>query len=309
MKKFLKKIYHISLDQWFLVGYLVVISALIFFKYYRVSIDIVFVIFLAATIFSGRTKQYVKDWLPFVILFLSYELMRGIADNLNERVHIESLIMADRTLFGGIVPTIWLQEWLYKGTLGFIEYLAIFFYTSHFYLSFIAAFIMWLIRPALFRIFAKGFILLTFAGFLTYILYPAMPPWLANEQGYLPGVHRILVEDAKDYSEIGDKEPLVMFFAVINSGPNKVAAMPSLHCAWPFFTFLFLIYFLGWRWWPAIILPVGVWLSVIYLGEHYVIDVLMGIIYAAVAFGLTKKYFALSIYNSRHNDIALGYEK
>jgi membrane-associated phospholipid phosphatase len=35
---------------------------------------------------------------------------------------------------------------------------------------------------------------------------------------------------------------------------------------------------------PILIFPVGVWFSAVYLGEHYVIDILGGILYAVAAF-------------------------
>jgi membrane-associated phospholipid phosphatase len=36
-------------------------------------------------------------------------------------------------------------------------------------------------------------------------------------------------------------------------------------------------------------LPVGTWFSAIYLGEHYVVDVLAGIAYATTAFLVVEK--------------------
>jgi membrane-associated phospholipid phosphatase len=46
-----------------------------------------------------------------------------------------------------------------------------------------------------------------------------------------------------------------------------------------------------WKWkgLPVIIIPVGTWFSAVYLGEHYFIDVVGGIIYATVAFFAVDK--------------------
>jgi membrane-associated phospholipid phosphatase len=38
--------------------------------------------------------------------------------------------------------------------------------------------------------------------------------------------------------------------------------------------------------------PVGVWFSAVYLGEHYVVDVIGGIAYATIAFILAEKIIA-----------------
>ena len=40
-------------------------------------------------------------------------------------------------------------------------------------------------------------------------------------------------------------------------------------------------------------IPVGTWFSVVYLGEHYVVDVLGGIAYAVVAFVAVEKILPL----------------
>ena len=63
-----------------------------------------------------------------------------------------------------------------------------------------------------------------------------------------------------------------------------MAAMPSIHAAYPFLGFLFGFRLLGWRALPLLIYSACVWLSVVYLGEHYVVDVIGGIILAGAAF-------------------------
>jgi membrane-associated phospholipid phosphatase len=40
------------------------------------------------------------------------------------------------------------------------------------------------------------------------------------------------------------------------------------------------------------VLPVGIWFSAVYLGEHYVIDVIGGIAYATCAYLATEKLFS-----------------
>ena len=63
---------------------------------------------------------------------------------------------------------------------------------------------------------------------------------------------------------------------------NQVAAMP-LHSAYPWLAFLALRSFNKKVGYTFLIYPVLVWISVVYLGEHYVIDVIAGIIYASIA--------------------------
>ncbi len=66
--------------------------------------------------------------------------------------------------------------------------------------------------------------------------------------------------------------------------PNPVAAMPSLHAAYPWFVLLFAVKFYGWRGGTFLVYNAMVWFSVIYLGHHWVIDILAGIVLATVCF-------------------------
>jgi membrane-associated phospholipid phosphatase len=65
---------------------------------------------------------------------------------------------------------------------------------------------------------------------------------------------------------------------------NKVAAVPSLHAA----TALLIAMFFWsrtkrWRWLLALY-PVAMAASLVYLGEHYVSDILLGWLYAVIVF-------------------------
>ncbi|TDB79144.1 inositol phosphorylceramide synthase, partial [Micromonospora fluostatini] len=61
--------------------------------------------------------RFGRDWAPVVILLVIYNLSRGFADN-GAIPHAYELIVADRVMFGwltgGDVPTVWLQQHLYK---------------------------------------------------------------------------------------------------------------------------------------------------------------------------------------------------
>jgi membrane-associated phospholipid phosphatase len=43
-------------------------------------------------------------------------------------------------------------------------------------------------------------------------------------------------------------------------------------------------------WWIWIY-PISIWIGVVYLGEHYVIDVIIGVIYAVLAYLLAYYFF------------------
>ena len=118
---------------------------------------------------------------------------------------------------------------------------------------------------------------MSFAAFIFYLLIPVEPPWLA-----LPSVVKIIDHTLPSYTDIpGIPVPATVYHWV---NPNKVAAMPSLHAAYPLLGFLFGLRLWGRRAWPILLYTVCVWVSIVYLGEHYVVDVIGGAIFALGAF-------------------------
>ena len=61
---------------------------------------------------SGRFLRFLRDWVPFIALFLGYEAVRGIAPRSGIPVHYGYVIRVDRALFGGTDPSQWLQAQL-----------------------------------------------------------------------------------------------------------------------------------------------------------------------------------------------------
>src|SRR5207247_9644011 len=73
-------------------------------------------------------------------------------------------------------------------------------------------------------------------------------------------------------------------YAIYDINPNEVAAFPSLHAAFPFLAFLFARRTFGRVGWLMLAYSACVWFSIVYLGEHYVVDILGGLAYAAAAY-------------------------
>jgi membrane-associated phospholipid phosphatase len=110
---------------------------------------------------------------------------------------------------------------------------------------------------------------------------------MASDLGMISPIHRIS-------SDIWGAMGVTNFSEVYaNLSPNAVAAVPSLHSAYPMLFFMFFVKLFGWRkvWWAAIY-PISMWIGVTYLGEHYVIDAILGAAYAVVAYVLTMGFFA-----------------
>jgi hypothetical protein len=113
------------------------------------------------------------------------------------------------------------------------------------------------------------------------LVFPAAPPWLATQNGYLGELSRVLGQTINFLPERVDVPSL---YNQLN--PNPVAAIPSLHAAYPLLVLLFALRFFGRRALVAGVYVLAVWLALIYLGEHYAIDVFLGAVYAGAAFVL-----------------------
>ena len=243
----------------------------------QVAIFLLLFAFLAA-----RGLSFLRDWSPFILLLLGYMALTGIGNGLAQHAHIQFPIDIDRRLFFGALPTTFLQARLWDpNRVHWYDYGASILYAMHFVLPLVAAFALWMWRRREYWRFAVSYLLLVYSGFVTYILYPMAPPWWAAEQGRIPEVNDILGN--VQYGALAN--PIVLATRYFH--PNPVAAMPSIHAAAPVLVWLVL-----WRTWPkwgwaTVVYRLGVAFSVVYLGQHYVIDVLAGWGYALAAFALT----------------------
>lgn len=218
-------------------------------------------------------RRFIKDWVPFIALFLAYEAMRGFADNILGIVHVTELISAELQIFGTI-PTLVLQQF-YRNLI--LDYLGAFFYSLHFIIPTLFGFILWRRSPENYRKYTFAFLLCSYSTLITVLAYPSAPPWFGVK------AERILFQIDR---EIG--VPIyATLFVLIN--PNPFAAFPSLHATYPWLISLYAIKMKRIKALPILIIPVGVWFSAVYLGEHYIIDLMAGVAYSTAAFFLVEK--------------------
>lgn len=250
------------------------------------SPDQFFVFVLFGTFLIGRAKMFIQDWGPFLILYSCYEFFRGLVPFISNNVHIFPMINADKFIFG-FIPTVRLQNLLYNPEhLAWYDYVSVTLYICHFVTPMIVGFYFWYRDRAFFKKYTFGILAVSYAAFITFILFPAMPPWMASNSGYIPQIKEVTgVVMSHFFKTTVNLPSLYNLF-----GGDPVAAMPSLHAAFPTIIFLFI-----YKWnkkWGLLFFPyvIGVWFAVIYLGEHYFVDVLAGAFYALVIY-LLVDYF------------------
>lgn len=241
------------------------------------SIELLIAFSIAIFIWRAKNRSLLFDLLPLFILLLTFQSLRGFVDNLTPaRIHILDLIAYEKAIFNGIIPAAFFQKLFYDQSYTHVlsEILNLF-YMSHFLVPVIAAIIIWYQKKEHYWFFIIGLIALTYAAFITYIIYPAAPPWWATKYGYLT--------DQPVYLANYFKYPTLVEFA----GPNQVAAMPSLHMAYPCYICMYLMSIWGKKVFWMVLLPIGVGISTLYLGHHYVIDLIAGYIFASTIFLIT----------------------
>ncbi|HXO81238.1 MAG TPA: phosphatase PAP2 family protein [Mycobacterium sp.] len=275
---------------------------------------------IAASIGRGhKVVTVLRDWLPFALVLVLYDLSRGAADMLGAAALWRFQPDADRWLFFGTVPTVWLQERIKMPQPPWWEMIISSIYMSFFILPYAVAGVLWLYNRTDWAAFVRRFVVLSFAAVAVYVVVPAAPPWAAArctaadiaggppnppcmyrsaagvpDGGLLgamhmsqPGAHQFVERiSTRGWGTLH----LQSAGALVNSGQasvNLVAAIPSLHAALTAMISIFL-----WRrvrrgWRPLLVAyPLAMAFVLVYSAEHFVVDILLGWALAAAVSAL-----------------------
>lgn len=226
----------------------------------------------------GEIWRLLLDWSPVVLVFAAYDFSRGAADTLGMQVQAAPMIEFDRFLFAGDTPTQWMQEHVNApGVVNGWDVAFTLVYTSYFIVPFAVAGALWIRDRLEYLRYAKRLVTLAVAGLATYILFPAMPPWLANDSGLLDGVSRTTSEG---WEVLGGGT--AGLFSKGQASVNLVAAVPSLHAGFTALVAFFLWGRVRRRWLRPLLLlyPLAMGVTLIATGEHYFFDIALGYLYA-----------------------------
>lgn len=249
--------------------------------------DKVAVAALLVAMAMGATRDFLVKFLPFFALLMAYESFRGIADDLNSRVEYDAMIAVDEWMFGGTTPTARLQSWFWDGSPGVLEFGLYGVYLLHFVLPFGLALLLWRRRPSLYWDYTASLVIASFAGFVTFLAFPAAPPWLAVRMGHLDGIDHVT---STLWADLGLHQVPTLYD---NLSPNPVAAVPSLHAAYATLLVMFVYFAFGRRWaLVATAYPTLIYFGTVYLGEHYLIDEFIGSAYAIAAWFAGRRVVA-----------------
>jgi len=250
--------------------------------------------FLALAYLGPRTQPLLRFFLPVIIVAVVYDAQRYWAVPLRGEIHVSEPYYRDlrwfgvRTRAGLEIPAEWCQAHA-RPALDVLTGLA--------YLLFVPVFLAcagwWEFRdrnPRAWQV-MWSMLVLNLLAYVTYLIYPAAPPWYVARYGLGSAVIGALPESgggARFDQLLG-----VHFFAhVYGHNTNVFGAIPSLHVGQTFLAALF-----AWRFHSLRLVTTGFWLlitfSSVYLNHHYVVDGLVGMAFAVGSAGLIQGYAAL----------------
>ncbi|CAN5644044.1 phosphatase PAP2 family protein [soil metagenome] len=280
---------------------------------------------VAASIGRRKVLYVVRDWLPFALILVLYDFSRGAADLVGRPTLWQFQAEADRWMFFGVAPTVWLQEHLKLPNPPWWEVVISTTYMSFFVVPYVLAGVLWLRNREEWKKFAWFFVALSFTALVFFAFTPAAPPWAAARctstdvvggpaaprcmsapesrlpdggvlgamTGSQPGAH----DWVERISTRGwAKLHLDSARSLIDEGQasvNQVAAIPSLHAGLSVAITIFLWRRVRRRWRPLLVAyPLIMAFALVYSAEHYVVDILLGWALAAIVAWVLNKIWA-----------------
>lgn len=295
---------------WLALYFVLVLPALMFLHVGLVP-DVLIFVLLGAAVVLGQARLFLRDWGVFLLVLILWQHTSKLAQWAGFPLHLGDLEAVDRAitwpLLHGALPQVWLQQHFYlahavgHGTyrhwvgMQWYDVLSWAVYALHFPEPLLVGLAIWLYSRGLFRRFASAFLILAALSFAVYVVYPAVPPWLAARPTWLaargllpfaiPHVWNIFNEFnywvlQQGFGQ-GDK-------SLIHIDYDVTGAMPSLHAAFPVLSALYLRKAFG-RWGLLMLgYALLVWFAVVYMAQHWIIDVAVGLVFACLAYTIVE---------------------
>ena len=229
---------------------------------------------------KGQQDELLKTWIPFIVILLSYEALAGVVGSMVSADDIVSVYSYDKLLLGFDLTSYVQQTFIHMPLSSIITTLTLSLYSLHFPLVIVTSLTLWFGRRALFNRYAIAMAITSYVSLLVFALMPTAPPWY-------DGVATNLVQSA--YTTSTSTPAFLSSYLRLTSliESDKYAAFPSLHTAYMILFCYFVTKFKPKFALVTFPLTFGVLFATLYLGQHYLIDLIAG-----TALALASVYLA-----------------
>lgn len=237
-----------------------------------------------------HVRRLVLDWVPFLALLVAYSFSARLARFVGLPVQRESILWLEQAVFGGSVPSVVVQHALLPDgpatPVAWWEVGVSVVYASHFVVPYVLAGWLWVKDRTAYVVYVIRFSVLTALAVATFVVLPTAPPWMLSDEGLIAEVFRPVgrgwqltpIEAADTWLVLGRRLA------------NPVAAMPSLHTGFAVLVAVTL--------WPRVraragrvllaCYPLAMGFVLVYGAEHWVLDVVAGAAFVALAVALAR---------------------
>ncbi len=232
---------------------------------------------------NNQTRRFMLALAVFVAFAMLYDIMKMFPNYHYNEVDISQIYFLEKRLFGfvseGIAVTP--NEYFSINHTQFLDILSAFFYLNWMPVPLAFAFYLYFRNKRLYLDFALTFLLVNIIGFIGYYVYPAAPPWYVDLYGFefkagIPG-------NTAGFERFDELIGIPVFGSLYSRNSNVFAAVPSLHCAYPVVVLYYgIVAKVGKPILLLVLFMTGIWFAAVYSGHHYVIDVILGVVCAAL---------------------------
>lgn len=258
----------------------------------RLGVEAMTAVVVLPALFTGRFRAFTCDWWVFLLGLVLWNLSGAVAAQTPFTAHLDFMLDADRFLFAGHDPVVLIQHTLAPTTgVTALDWPTAITYNLHVQEPYIAGYFLWRLSRTVYFQFVAAALILLVLGFVTFILFPAVPPWMAATRlGRLPYI-------TNRFGPVIHANPLPFhgtpLFYLLRLRGDAVAAFPSEHAAFPTLELIAFARAAG----RITVVFFGIWVAwvlftIVYLGEHWVIDAIAGYLYAVCIFAFVVWFTA-----------------
>jgi membrane-associated phospholipid phosphatase len=253
-----------------------------------------FVLVVALSLFSigPASKKLFLGAYPIGLVGVLYDTMKLVqnAGLSATAVHLCDLRAHELSLFGVITngERVTLHDWWQAHSSPWLDAICAVPYGTFIFVC--AACAVWLYHRDHQRMlrFGWSFFALNVAGFVTYHLYPAAPPWYYHAYGCQVDMHAAASE-GPNLARVDASLGIPYFAGMYGRASDVFGAMPSLHVAYALLVAVegWALMRIPWRI-ASVAFFVLMSFSAVYLDHHWVLDAVAGVLYCLVVVGAAR---------------------